>query len=188
MFLHWLRVINSQGKIMRNILYFILVAMVSGCSVLKPDYDHYHVNSNPERWTLTDLSNGGSETAILYLESGDVGNKRHIVLLHEFSVTRVNPPLSKENLIEGIQAARVPVGNHSIKIRWVGLNLGVVGGVLYSYPINIENVKFDAGKRYIVVANGWPHNPTFSVEDFDTNEVVPSNLRWSFGNRKIRGQ
>lgn len=130
---------------MRNILFFILISIISGCSVLKPNYDHYQVNSNPEKWPITDLSNDNTRTATLYLESGDVDNKRHIVILHEFAGKRVNPVVSKGDAIEGVQAVKIPAGNHSIKIRWVGLNLGAVGGVLYSYPINIEDVNFKEG-------------------------------------------
>lgn len=145
------------------------------CSLLTIDYSDYPVDVAPGTVSVYDLSNGAKATADVYFESRVEkrtlgGDARHVLVLTELNGVPTPRPQNKGRVVEGLQAARLPAGVHSIKFQWIGV---ASGGFSFNLPYSLINFNFEAGKRYLIRGSG----KNYWIEDSGTGKPLNANIQ-----------
>jgi len=155
---------------------FILlpILFLSGCSFLTIDYSDYHVEVGPGKVAVYDLSNGANKTSEIYFESRIVkqtlGDARHLIVQTELDGVPTPKPNNKGRVVEGLQAAKLSAGVHSLKFRWIAT---APSGFKFNVPYSLVKFNFVKGKRYIVRGSG----KNYRIEKIDTGKVVKATIQ-----------
>ena len=128
---------------MRSYL-LLAILLLSSCSLLTIDYSDYPVDVAPGTVSVYDLSKGAQATAEIYFDSRIQkrtlgGDARHVLVLTELNGVPTPRPKNKGRVVEGLQAARLPAGVHSIKFQWVAV---ASGGFKFNVPYSLVNFNF----------------------------------------------
>ncbi|MBB6521098.1 hypothetical protein [Pseudoteredinibacter isoporae] len=175
---------------MKNLgLVTFVIVLLSAFSSVKPDYSRYVVGVPEADVFPTDRSENAKETSIIYAESGMLGKHQYIVLIedpkhksdHPVQDGRVSYSeaidlmLGSSDKLEGLQAMKLPSGEVDLVFNWVGFNTGFIGGYKVSFPVRVS-FNAQAGRSYIIAADGWPYFPDFYVRDLNISEKVEAKF------------